>query len=54
VLAPATDQALADEEDLYEFTAEPARQRVARRFGITEARLRQIEREGRDKLWPLV
>lgn len=45
-------QALADEQDLYEFTAEQARQRIARRFGITEARLLEIEREGRDKLWP--
>jgi hypothetical protein len=45
-------QALADEQDLYEFTAEQARKRVAGRFGISEARLWEIEREGREKLWP--
>jgi len=45
-------QALANEQDLYEFTPEQGRRRVAQRFGITEAKLREIEREGRDKLWP--
>lgn len=45
-------QALADDQDLYEFTPEQARQRVAGRFGISEATLNEIEREGREKLWP--
>ncbi len=45
-------QALADEQDLYEFPAAQARQRVARRYGLGEARLAEIEREGRDQLWP--
>jgi hypothetical protein len=45
-------QALADEQDLYEFTAEQARQRVTSRYGISDARLREIEREGRENLWP--
>jgi hypothetical protein len=45
-------QALADEQDLYEFTAEQGRKRVTSRYGISEARLREIEREGRENLWP--
>ncbi len=45
-------QALADEQDLYEFTLQQARQRVASRFGITEKQLLDIESEGREKLWP--
>jgi hypothetical protein len=44
-------QALADEQDLYEFTLDQARKRIIRRFGITEGLLREIEREGREKLW---
>jgi hypothetical protein len=45
-------QALADEQDLYEFTAEQARRRIISRYGLSEARLLEIEREGREKLWP--
>lgn len=45
-------QALADEQDLYEFPIQQARERIARRFDITEATLREIEQEGREKLWP--
>ena len=44
-------QALADEQDLYEFTQQQARQRITRRFGITEEQLLEIEREGRENLW---
>jgi hypothetical protein len=46
-------RALADEQDLHEFTHEQAVKRVAGRFGITEAQVRAIEREGRELLWPL-
>jgi hypothetical protein len=44
--------ALSDEQDLYEFSLAQARKRICHRFGVSEARLREIEREGRDKLWP--
>jgi hypothetical protein len=45
-------QALADEQDLYEFTLQQARQRIASRYGITDKQLLEIESEGREKLWP--
>ena len=45
-------RALAEAEDLHEFTPAQARQLVARRFGVREAQLRQIEQEGRERLWP--
>jgi hypothetical protein len=45
-------QALADEQDLYEFTLQQARQRITSRFGISETQLLEIEREGREQLWP--
>jgi hypothetical protein len=45
-------QALADEQDLYEFTLQQARQRITSRYGITEKQLLEIESEGREKLWP--
>jgi hypothetical protein len=45
-------QALADEQDLYEFTFQQARQRITSRFGITESQLQEIECEERAKLWP--
>ena len=45
-------QALADDQDLYEFTPEQARKHVADRFGIPLATLNEIEREGRERLWP--
>jgi hypothetical protein len=45
-------QALADDQDLYEFTPDQARKHVAGRFGLPMATLHEIEREGREKLWP--
>jgi hypothetical protein len=44
--------ALADAQDLQELGVAQSRRLIARRFGISEARLRQIEREGRERLWP--
>jgi hypothetical protein len=44
--------ALADAEDLQEMPRPLARQLVARRFGITEAAVAHIEREGMEELWP--
>lgn len=46
--------ALADAEDLHEMPRPVARQIIARRFGITEAEVLQIEREGMEGLWPPV
>ncbi len=43
-------QALADEQDLYEFTLQQARQRIASRYGITDKQLMEIESEGRKRL----
>ncbi len=45
-------QELADAQDLHEFTPEQARKFIAGRFGIGEDQVRQIEGEGREKLWP--
>jgi hypothetical protein len=44
--------ALAEAQDLHEFTPAQARQLVGRRFGVSEAQLRRIEQEGREQLWP--
>jgi hypothetical protein len=44
--------ALADAQDLHELSPLQARQLIARRFGLSEARVREIEREGRERLWP--
>lgn len=35
-----------------EMTVQQSRQLVAQRFGLSEAEVRQIEREGLDGLWP--
>ena len=45
-------QALADEQDLYEFTSQQARQRIVNRYGISDVQLLDIESEGLEKLWP--
>jgi hypothetical protein len=45
-------RALADEQELYEFTLEQARQRITHRYDITQRQLLDIESEGREKLWP--
>jgi hypothetical protein len=44
--------ALVDAQDLHEFTAAQARQLIGQRFGLSEAQVRNIEREGEDRLWP--
>jgi hypothetical protein len=43
--------AIAEAEDLHEFTPEQARRLLARRFGISETQIKEIEREGRERLW---
>jgi hypothetical protein len=43
--------ALVDAQD-HEMTVPQSRQLIAQRFGVTEGTLRQIEREGLDRLWP--
>jgi hypothetical protein len=44
--------ALADAEDLQEMPRAQARRLIARRFGLSEARVAAIEHEGMEKLWP--
>jgi hypothetical protein len=43
--------ALVDAQD-HEMTVAQSRQFIAERFGVTEDQVRQIEREGLDRLWP--
>lgn len=43
--------ALVDAQQLHDFTPAQARKLIAARFQITEQRLRQIEQEGRDRVW---
>jgi hypothetical protein len=43
--------ALMEAQELHDFTPAQARHLVAGRFQLPEARLRQIEDEGRDRLW---
>jgi hypothetical protein len=43
--------ALAEAQDVHEFNVAQSRQLIASRFGISESRLRQIEAEGRERLW---
>ena len=45
-------RALVEAQDLHEFTVPQSRQLVARRFDISEAQVRQIEREGMEREWP--
>jgi hypothetical protein len=45
-------RSLVDAQDLYEFTAAQARQLIAKRFALSEVQVQQIEREGRERLWP--
>jgi hypothetical protein len=45
-------RALAEAQDLYDFSPEQARKLVANRFAVTQEQLRLIEREGRERLWP--
>jgi DNA-directed RNA polymerase sigma subunit (sigma70/sigma32) len=44
-------EALVDAQD-HDMTVVESRQFVAKRFGVTEEDVRQIEREGLDRLWP--
>jgi hypothetical protein len=44
-------EALVDAQD-HEMTVAQSRQVIAQRFGVTESLVRQIEREGLDRLWP--
>jgi DNA-directed RNA polymerase sigma subunit (sigma70/sigma32) len=43
--------ALVDAQD-HEMTVPRSRQLIAQHFGVTEEQIRQIEREGLDRLWP--
>jgi hypothetical protein len=45
-------QALVEAADYQEMTRAQARRLIAHRFGIPEARVDQIEREGMEQLWP--
>ena len=45
-------QALVEAQDLHEYTVPQSRQLIAQRFGVSEAQVRQIEREGMDHEWP--
>ena len=44
-------RALVEAQD-QEMSVPQSRKLVAQRFGVTEAEVRQIEREGMDGLWP--
>lgn len=44
-------EALVDAQD-HEMTVAQSRQFIAKRFGVPEGQVRQIEREGLDRLWP--
>jgi DNA-directed RNA polymerase sigma subunit (sigma70/sigma32) len=44
-------EALVEAQD-QEMTVAQSRQFIAGRFGVTEERVRQIEREGLERLWP--
>jgi hypothetical protein len=44
-------QALMDAQELHDFTGPQARQLIVARYHISEAVLRVIEQEGRDRLW---
>ncbi len=45
-------RALVEAEDFQEMPRPQARRLIARRFGITETRVQEIEREGMERLWP--
>ena len=44
-------EALVDAQD-HAMTVAQSRQFVAARFGVTKDQVRQVEREGLDRLWP--
>ena len=44
--------ALVEAQDLHEFSVPQSRQLIAERFGISDAEVRRIEREGLDEVWP--
>ncbi len=44
-------RAIVEAEDLHDFTPEQARRLLAKRFSISDAQLKEIEREGRERLW---
>lgn len=43
--------ALMEAQELHDFTPAHARTLIAGRFHVTEVRLRQIEQEGRERVW---
>ncbi len=43
--------ALMEAQELHDFTPAQARNLIASRFHVSERRLRQIEQEGRDRVW---
>jgi hypothetical protein len=45
-------RALVEAEDYHEMTRAQARQLVAHRFGLPEAQVDRIEREGMENFWP--
>jgi hypothetical protein len=45
-------RALVEADDLSDMSPAQARQVVARRFGVSEARVREVEREGAERFWP--
>lgn len=45
-------RALVDAQDLQELTVPQCRRLIGERYGIDEGRVRRIEREGLDLLWP--
>jgi hypothetical protein len=47
-------RALAVAQDEQEMTVPQSRRLIAQRFGVSEAQLRQIEHEGRERLWATV
>jgi NADH:ubiquinone oxidoreductase subunit E len=44
-------RAWADAQEQHDFTPAQARKLIASRFGITEKRVREIEDEGRERMW---
>jgi hypothetical protein len=45
-------RALIEADDLSDMTPAQARRLVARRYHVSEDRVRAVEREGTERLWP--
>ena len=45
-------RALVEAEDFQDMPRPQAHRLIARRFGLSETQVRQIEREGMERLWP--